>query len=304
MLDGNEKRSVEESYAGAVGASSLKIEPHKFTSADLVAAAGMNQYRMGMALMRLVSEWNSGAVPKERSLPDLKELAKFMASERLKREIDNSPRMSLGKVDALRTANTVEKADMELAKAELRRLQAEATNWNIEESKLRFQRLKTLPTVRSALLFWVTDRGWEGAEQLVSSVLRYFLSPKCPACGGSGVREFAGNLRKGAGKPCRVCENNTVRGELNIPHGGRGRALLQYMKQCTGQAAYDLRAGAHKLRRSTKELEDRKMRQHHERIAELQRADVEAREDEKQDNAAVAAHFRNSMGRSRPKEQA
>lgn len=298
--DGNEApRSMQESYASAVSEGRSRVQEHRTTSADLIAAAGMNQHRMGMALMRLVSEWNSGAVPRQGEVPDLKALAQRMADERFEREVGNSPKMSPERRAAFQAANVVEKADMEMARAELRRLEAQATDWQIEEHKLRFQRLKTLPSIRVGLLHWVAAKGWDDGERLVSSVLRYFLSPKCPSCGGSGVRDFAGNNRRGAGKPCRACEGNTVRGELNVPGHGRGKALLQYLRQCTGQAASDLRTTTHRERRSTGELADRTMRKHHARIAELQRADAEAKADAEADTAAVAEKFRNSMGQRR-----
>lgn len=306
----NERPTLAESYAGAVSTGNSRVEPHKFSHADLIASAGMSPYRMGTALMRLVSEWNSGAVPRQGALPDVKVLAQQLAVQRVRDDEIDHATMKVSEKRAKLAAAAVTKADMELAHAEYRRLQARATDWSLEESKLRFQRLKTLPAVRAALECWVLQKGWvedgwNGVQQLVAGVLQYFLSPHCPTCGGSGVREFAGNNRRGAGKPCWACKSRKdagqikVMGEMPIPGHGRGRAMLQYLTQCTGQAAADLREGAHRLRRSSASTEARKKRRDGEKAEQLRRADVEAEADGKQDRAAVAEHFKNSMANPR-----
>lgn len=301
MYDGNNDRdpppTTAESYAGAVSVGSSRVEPHRTKPADLIGAAGMSPYRMGTALMRLASEWSSGAVPKLRALPDVKDLARQIAERRVEAVISAAPRQVSVK-QKMRAAVIVQKDDIEAAHVELSRLHAQALDWQQEEAKLRFQRMKTLPTVRAGLVHWIEQKGWEDAdaEHLAASVLRYFLAPKCQTCGGSGVREFAGNNRRGAGKPCAACRDNTVRGELNVPHGGRGKAVLAYLRQCTGQAAHDMREGARRLRRSETSDEGRLQHRQHEKVERLQRADAEAKADEAQDTAAVADAFRNSMG--------
>lgn len=266
MFDGNNDgpKTVSEGYAGAVMASNLRVEAHKFTQADLVAAAGMNSYRMGMALMRLVSEWQSGATPRPGLAPSPKDLRKQGVSA-------------------------------DLAEAESRRIAAQYADWHLQENMLRFQRLKTLPAVRAALLHWVGDKGWNEAENLVADTIRHFLSPVCTACEG---RKRKVVQSRAIGPECRKCRGT---GEADLRHGGRGRSLLSYMKQCTGQAADDLRSGAHKLRRSANEEEGRKEHRKHARVGELRRADTEARADAQRDTEADAAHFRDSLGRKRKK---
>lgn len=310
MLEGNNENPVttQESYAGAVSTGNTRLEPHKTTRADLIAAAGMSVHSMGTALMRLVSEWQSGATPpKVAQTPDSKELARRAAVERVNSGIAAAEEeyggMRVEDKEQRRAAAPVTKQEMEFGQAEARRLQAQATDWNIEENKLRFQRMKSLPMVRAGLLYWVQERGWEDGERLVAGVLQYFLSPKCSVCGGSGVREFAGNNRRGAGKPCRVCKQRLddrkikVMGEAPIPDHGRGRALLAHITSCVARAAGDIREGAYRRHRADEE--GRADRRKHEKIAQLQRADAEARADEATDTAAVAAHFAKSMIKTR-----
>lgn len=293
MLDGNnERRSVQESYAGSVSSGGGRVgDDHTVpTRGDLVAAAGMNPHNTGMALLRLVSEWNSGATPPQAEASSIKELAQRLAVQRVQAQIkaDGEP-TKLSERRALITAATVTKADIELAHAEQRRQHARFTDWSVEENKLRFQRMKTLPTIRAALLHWVREREWENPEQIVADTLRHFLAPVCSACEGRKRKVIQS---RAIGPECRKCRGT---GEADLQHGGRGRALLGYIKQCSGQAAADLRSGAHRLRRPAKEEEDRDNLKKHRRIDELRRADAEARADGEQDTAAVAEAFRQSM---------
>lgn len=300
--DASKKPDVQENYAGAVSSGASRVEPHKVTRADLIASSGMSVYGTGTALMRLGSEWNSGSIPALRELPKVKVIAQQVARRRVEAEIKEAGEPTkLSEKRALLDRTTVQASDMDLAAAELSRLHAQATDWQTHEAKLRFQRLKTLPTVRAALLHWVKERDWDDGEYLVAKVLQYFLSPYCPACGGSGVREFAGNNRRGAGKACSKCRDHAVRGEVNIPCYGRGRALLAHIRSCVARAAKDVGEGAWKFSRGDQSEEDRAKHRHHEQIEKLQRADAEAKEEILQDTAAVAAHFRDSMVKTRRK---
>jgi hypothetical protein len=238
MFDGNdsdERRGTEEVYAGAISTGSTRVgNDHTIrTPGDVIAAAGMNKHRMGLALARLASEWNSGATPKPKPDPDVKALARQTAERRWAR----APFVFLPIVHA---------EDVKAAEREAERQIKEAGAWQEQEHGLRLQRLKTLPLVRAGLLAYVTSRGWEGGEHLVAAVIQRFLSPVCSACEGRGLRVIPGTNRTGK-KACGECKGS---GETKVPHGGCGRALLNHMKACTATAARDLREGAYRLRRS------------------------------------------------------
>lgn len=302
MLDGNfeDRPSVQESYAGAVSDGKTRVQEHRTTRADLIASAGMSQYSTGTALMRLVSEWQSGAIPMEKPTPGAKDLARQAAIHRVDAGIQASEEeyggMRISDKAARRMAAPVTKHEAEFAQAEARRLAAQATDWNLEEAKLRFQRMKTLPIVRAALIHWVKAKGWDDADYLVAKVLQHFLSPKCPTCQGSGVLEFAGNNKKGAGKRCPKCSDHKIKGEQNIPCHGRGKALLSYISSCTARAAGDVSEGVRRDHRSEQSEAERGNQKFHNQIAKLRRADAEAKVDEARDNAGIAEKFRASMG--------
>jgi hypothetical protein len=301
MLDGNseERRTLSESYTSAVSLGNSRVQAHRLTPADLIVAAGMNRNRMGIALMRLASEWNSGAVPKPVDAPDVKALAREIAKHRVEEEIrsqDTGNGLAQSKKREMRAAVTITKADLEQAHRELNDLQAQSVDWNLEENKLRFQRLKTLTWVRSGLVYWAHEREWEEAEHIVASVLRYFLSPNCPACNGSGLQMVPGTLGRDAKRVCKECRDNKLRGKRNVPHGGRGRKLLDHLQACIGTAVRDLREGTYRTRRDDLSEHERQEQREEEQAIALRRAGAEARRDAKSDPAKIAAIAARTMG--------
>lgn len=263
----SDRPTVAETYAGAIGSGSTHTDSHRTKPADLVAAAGMSPYRMGTALMRLVSEWHGGATPPKATPLTERELRK-------------------------------QGMDADLVQAEARRLAAQCADWSLHENKRRFQRLKTLPMIREALQQWVLQRGWveQGylyVEQLVADTIRQFLAPACSACEG---RKRKVVQSRAVGPECRRCRGT---GESDLQHGGRGRALLAYMRTCANQAAADMLDGTHKLRHDLKHGFDRYNQRVRERTEVLRRSDAEERTD-LSDDKATAEHFRSTFGARRP----
>lgn len=301
MLDGNteDRPTVNENYTSALSTGNTRLEAHRTTHADLIAAAGMNPNRMGMALMRLASEWNSGAVPKAIDAPDVKALALEIAKHRVEVEIrsqDTGDGIPQSKKREMRAAVAITKPDIERAHRELKELQAQSVDWNLEENRLRFQRLKTLSWVRSGLTYWVQEKGWEDGEHIVAAALRYFLSPNCPSCNGSGLQMAPGTLGREAKRRCKECRDNVVRGKRNVPHGGRGKRLLDHLQTCMATASRDLREGAYRQRRDDLSEQDRHEQRLDEEAARLRRAGAEARWDAKSDPTRIAAIAQRSMG--------
>lgn len=275
FADGNDdKPTTQESYAGAISDGNTRLVAHRTSRADLIAASGMNVQRMGSALMRLASEWQSGAVPDISHAPSVKDLKK-------------------GGMDT------------QTAEAEARLAAARCVNWHLQEHMLRFQRMKTLPEVRAGLLFWARERGWEEAENIVGRVLQHFLAPVCPVCRGSGLTTVPGQMGRTFTRPCAATSRDSdkrcgdgfkvPKGQLKVPYGQRGRQLLSHMLACIGTASAEMREGAYRLRRPAQREEERGKQRHHAKVAQLVRADAEQTADARQDKAAVAQEFREGM---------
>jgi hypothetical protein len=63
MNETTDRPGVDERYASATNASSLLVTPERACSADVIIAAGWSPSRLGMALLRLASEWDASAKP-------------------------------------------------------------------------------------------------------------------------------------------------------------------------------------------------------------------------------------------------
>lgn len=66
LADQNERPDVSERYETATNASRLLLEEHRTGAADVLVAAGWSPTRIGMALLRLHSEWSSASVRGQR----------------------------------------------------------------------------------------------------------------------------------------------------------------------------------------------------------------------------------------------
>lgn len=55
--------TVEEKYAGAITTSNLRVQADKGGAGDVIIAVGWSTSRIGAALMRLHTEYDSGSIP-------------------------------------------------------------------------------------------------------------------------------------------------------------------------------------------------------------------------------------------------
>lgn len=62
LADTNDRPGLDERYETATNASRIQLEEHRTGAADVLVAAGWSPTRIGMALLRLHSEWSSADV--------------------------------------------------------------------------------------------------------------------------------------------------------------------------------------------------------------------------------------------------
>jgi hypothetical protein len=217
--------TVGEKYSMAVNASNLRVETDRRNVADMIIAAGMSSHRLGMALRRLATEWDGVGKPPPVSTVNIEAMAA------------KYPRIPGTGLVAVFTAdkkgNMTEEQLMPLVLAN-----READAWYAHELGLLFQRLKTLPEVRGALVHWADSYEIEGAVHVVGAVLQWWLHPICPVCKGVKKRVVLGTGRTSS-KDCKECRGI---GEIKVPHGPVGRRMLGYINECLRSSAHDLRS--------------------------------------------------------------
>jgi hypothetical protein len=96
-----------------------------------------------------------------------------------------------------------------------------------------FLKLKAMPEVRGAMVFWTLDgkalpptqEQWDAANDLSWSILTWWLDRACKACKGTGWVTRPNSPKK----PCTTCHGTR---EAVIPHGQTGRALVAHLESC------------------------------------------------------------------------
>lgn len=239
--DEETKPCISEQYLGAVGSSNLRVgdDASIRTPGDLLAAAGMNKHRLGLALRRLMQEWDRAAKPAAPTQQRLEEIAASLKVEPATLD-SGEPNPDAGLVEEFRDGRYSWRLPMVIA-------EETAARWYANELHLLMLGLRTLPAVRDALV------AEEGDVHLVAQVLHWWLDPRCPVCQGRRQRVIAGTGRTGS-KKCGECHGTGAR---DMPHGWRGAKLIAHMKASLTAAARDLSEGTFKHQRSHRNEHDR-----------------------------------------------
>lgn len=245
MFDSNDNEArptIEESYSTAAGSSNLRVgnDSTLRTPGDLIAAAGMNKHRMGLALLRLRSEWAGSARPAPPTEAQIEALA---STYRVETGTEHA-----GKVRVVGRAGQVH------YRLPARQARHEAAAWYEQELLLLALNLKSLPWVRSALLARAQMGGWAPDEHRVASVLLWWLDPKCKECGGAKERVIPDSGGRTNGRPCRACRGTGV---ADVPHGKAGERIAGYIRGCITAARKELQDGMRRQRRTYKGQADR-----------------------------------------------
>ena len=215
LADTNERAGVEERYEVACSTSSLKVEAEKGGSGDVIIAAGWSDSRVGMALLRLASEWNGAAKPTRPTEPMIQAIA-----ERLKADDE-----------AMRTKWGPPNPKAPKPYSPMARARSEALLWHRKELRLLAVSLKSRATVLEQLTHWAILRGID--PLVVGPALLHWLAPKCTVCDGHGRRKIPDAPTLSA-KQCHACQGT---GNAHAPEGsGRVLTHIDYVVQVARQS--------------------------------------------------------------------
>jgi hypothetical protein len=214
----SKRPTTDEKYGRAVHARNLKVERDHTRSniADILIAAGWSRGKLGVALMRLQSEWDGAEKPRRLS-PD----AVRVLATKMPRQVP----LVLSEA-GLRARNIRGFVAGELDAAhEAAKLTAD--EWHSIELGFLFQKLKTLPEVRERMsdYAWLSDM--ESPDVKAAALIAWWLHHVCPSCGGNKWLLIPGTNRQ-SGRPCLKCRGS---GETSIPWGIEGRQLLAEMEE-------------------------------------------------------------------------
>lgn len=223
------KPNTEEQYGNATHASNLRVQAERGGSADMLIAAGWSASRISAGLIRVHTEWEGTAKPTRKGRDAIKALADtYKKGEDGKVQFDAETRL-LPMDAAYRTAH----------------------EWYLQEMKLVFQQLKTLPEVRQQLIFWAMQKEMADPAKRVAEVLSWWLDHRCPICQGRGKESIIGTPSL-SHKDCRACKGT---GETRIPaqyddsnYLRESKKLLRYIHDCVKTAQSSIRSRLQPMR--------------------------------------------------------
>ena len=179
----DERRGVEEAYTSASTSSNLRVEADKRGDADVIIAAGWNQSRIGGALLRLHTEFDSSEKPRMAAAEQFTPAGKTTKEQR---------------AHAARQAHA----------------------FNLHETGLLLGKLKALPDVRTQTTLQLVKWGVAEAETKGMQVIRWWLQQNCPTCNGTKFQVVPGTHRHN-GKACATCGGTGLREIPNGQEGRR-----------------------------------------------------------------------------------
>jgi hypothetical protein len=201
--------TVDERYETASNTSdlTLQLDPDlPGGAADVLIAAAWSEVRVGGALLRLHSQWESTEkIPRAHARP-----AKFYRGIGL----------SHADADAAHLAEY-----------------AEVTAWNMRNMTRLIGRLAALPAVREQITIRAAMWGMEAPHAKAAEIIRYWLDQNCHACDGRKFRMIPGTPAL-SNKVCGQCQGSGVG---HVPHGQEGRRLANYMDACVHRARQGIR---------------------------------------------------------------
>jgi hypothetical protein len=179
----DEKRGVEEAYMSASTSSDLRVEAERSGDADVIIAAGWSQSRVGGALLRLHTEFDSS------------EKSRMATAEQF---------TPAGKTTREQRAHAARQAHA----------------FNLHETGLLLAKLKSLPDVRIQTSLQLVKWGVADAEHKSVQIIRWWLQQSCPTCNGTKFQVVPGTHRHN-GKACPACAGTGLREIPNGQEGRR-----------------------------------------------------------------------------------
>lgn len=215
----SDRPGVEEAYVSAGNTSNLKVVAARPGDADVLIAAGWTESRVGMALLRLRSEWDRAEKPRKPTAAAVKALAESLLVTRRPAYVISPERM-----------------DAHLSMMRLSACHAvartQAHGWYMREMAKLVNKLKSLPDVRRQILAHVALWCMEDAEAKVPDVIAHWLDQTCHQCHGLLFLP-AVDAPVLSTKLCRACGGTGV---AHAPHEQDGRRVVNYMDDCVSRA--------------------------------------------------------------------
>jgi hypothetical protein len=252
MFETGERAGVEERYSVAGNTSDMSVEADKRNSADVIIAAGWSPSRLGMALLRLHSEWSGLAKPHKPTKKGIDAMAETIKGEDAQADANRAKSNGeLARLQALQAKEPDFDRAVEIMELErlydkgalplpsvkhgsvMDRANLRAQSWYSNELRLLANGLKARAVVWEQLGAWADKQGMAG--DVAAEALLFWLDSTCPACDGLKMKRHV-DAPMLSSRACPKCHGS---GQRASPLGS-GR-LLVYLDYCVSVARGSLK---------------------------------------------------------------
>lgn len=220
--DSTEKAGIEEIYQVAGNTSDLGLDTRDGAprcAADVFIAAGWTESRIGMALLRLHSEFDASEKPPK---PTKTSIASLVGTFQRSLPNEKAPALEEGARPQPLTSGQAHHF---------------AAAWHQHEMAMLLGKLKALPAVREQITIQALRWRMDDATGKASAAIRFWLDQTCPVCHGLKWQLVPGSPAL-SNKPCRPCGGS---GLAHAPHGSEGKRLANFMDDCVSRARQSLK---------------------------------------------------------------
>jgi hypothetical protein len=213
--------TVGERVVSACHSTNLRDEADRPSQTDVLKAMAWSQSRLGSALMRLHSEYDSVAKPRPVSHENMIQMVlKHKSSDKNK-----------GTEKGL-----TQKQCETMAKIE-------ASSWLKNEKSLFLGKLKTLNTVVEQLTTQCQLWGISEPKRVATVAVGHWLDQVCPACHGHKF-ELMPDSPTLSTKHCKSCGGT---GLSAVPYGQAGKKVLNHLDNCVSRAQSSIKMRLSKI---------------------------------------------------------
>lgn len=285
----DEKPDALEQYECAANTSNLKCEARTRGAVDYLIAGGWGESRLGMALIRLHSAYDSSEKPERRQALPIKEWKKIVKGEEAARRAHAEQHQRfeawyraeverlLGRLQAfpsVREQLTIQATKWGMGRSgdPITRAELSEERENDDAMLAKHQALVATAAdedekrqAQATLDYWTRAvekrRRAEWAEEFdrasvkAVATIRYWLAQQCSACHGTRWQLIPGTNRQ-SDRMCPVCEQNKMSGYAPPPYQQEGRRLANYLDKCLQAAHTSLRRNLSNTRISRQEREE------------------------------------------------
>lgn len=238
MVESTERPNVEEVYQTASNTSNLTVEADRKGAGDVLIAAGWSVSRVGMALLRLHSEYDSSEKPIQPTPDSIKALVGTF-----QRELPEDEK-------ARETAKLPPPKSVPLTAGSAKHY---ASTWYSHEVGMLLGKMKALPTVREQVAYKAASWRMEDAHAKAAAVIRYWLDQTCSSCHGLKWQITPGSPAL-SNRMCKACQGSGI---ASIPHGQEGRRIANWMDMCVEDARGRVRRNLANMRKARNKVVDR-----------------------------------------------